>query len=804
MFRIKEMKHTRIKSKSDGAGVGLCRESGARAGLSGSRQIWVFGLVVLMTLNGKPTVGRSAAALSMQQAVKIRQVKVQGNQAVSAEEIFSVVRSRSGAVFNEKLISEDARRMVNLPQVAQVDWEASIVGSEVDVTFILQESAAMQSVKFVGNKTMKEEKLRKELDFGADEFLDDYMMQRGAEILEEYYHGKGYYYAHVTAEKQLEGDRGQVVYQIYEGSKVRVKQVRFENNESFGAFKLKSKIQTKGYFPIFSKGVLDEEKLQQDCVSLQGFYQEEGYLDAQVFCQVKPGKDQREVEVVFVVEEAVPYKVETILFSGNSDLSDNQLRKSLALEPGQILSQKRRLFAERAIQRAYGELGYIYATVFAEPQFTDREGEVKVVFHIVENQKFNLGQLLIQGNDKTKDKVIRRAFDFYDFMPGGIYNTDAMERGKDQLQASRMFGSVNVTPVGTASEERDALVTVTEADTGMLMFGVGVDTNSGVIGNIGIEQQNFDAARPPRSAREFLTGQSFTGGGQRLQLQFSPGTRVTTGHVNFYEPYLFDQPYYLDTDLMLFRRWRESYLEGRRGGNVTVGHRFSNQFSADISLRAENVKVSNLDKGAPADVWEVKGDNFLTSVKLGLNYRQTDNIYRPTDGYRMSTSYEQVGALGGEFTYGAVSGSVSYYRTIYMDLAERKTVWSSNVRGSQIVGAAPVFERYYAGGIGTLRGFDYRGVSPRGGRFDDPIGSDFLLLAGTEIVHPFLEDVIYGKLFCDSGLVDEGPYRVAAGFGLELWIPQMPIPMQFNFGFPVLFDDKDEKELFSFSMGFTF
>ncbi|MCP4710773.1 MAG: outer membrane protein assembly factor BamA [Planctomycetes bacterium] len=792
------------KSKSVLAGVGNHRGIVLGAGYFGGRQAILLSAVVLIMLSGVTSVRSSSGAESPQQAVKIRQVKIQGNQAVSSDRIFGVVRSRSGAVFNEQLISEDARRIVNLPQVAQVDWEASIVGSEVDVTFIIEESASMQSVKFVGNKSMKEAKLRKELDFGADEFLDDYLIQQGADILEDFYHGKGYYFAHVTAEKHLAGEQWQVLYEIYEGSKVRINKIRFENNESYGALKLKSKIQTKGYFPIFSKGVLDDEKLQQDCMSLQGFYQEEGYLDAEVFCELKPSKDQTQVEVVFVVEEAVPYKVGTILFSGNSDLPADQLMESVGLEQGQVLSQKRRLFAERAVKRVYGELGYIYTTVFAEPQFTDREGDVNVVFNIVEDEKFSLGQLLIQGNDKTKDKVIRRAFDFYDFMPGGLYNTDAMERARNQLLASRMFGSVNVTPSGIGANQRDALVTVTEADTGMFTFGVGVDTNSGVIGNVGIEQQNFDATRPPKSAREFLTGQSFTGGGQRLRFQFSPGTRVTTGHVNFYEPYLFDQPFYLDTDLMLYRRWRESYLEGRRGGHVTVGHRFSNQFSADVSLRAEKVKVSNLDRGAPADVWDVKGDNFLTSVKLGLNYRQTDNIYRPTDGYRMSTSYEQVGALGGEFAYGAVSGSVSYYRTVYMDLTERKTVWSSNVRGSQIIGDAPVFERFYAGGIGTLRGFDYRGVSPRGGAVDDPVGSDFLVLAGTEITHPFLEDVIYGKLFCDTGLVEEGPYRVAVGFGLELWIPAMPVPMQFNFGFPVLFDDKDEREVFSFSMGFTF
>ncbi|MCP4710335.1 MAG: hypothetical protein GY869_17065, partial [Planctomycetes bacterium] len=172
----------------------------------------MVGLFVAIVLICQPIGGHPGKARRPQQAVRIRQVRVQGNQAVSTDTIFNVVRSRAGAVFNEKLISEDARRIINLPQVSHVDWEANIVGSEVDVTFVIQESASMQSIRFVGNKSMKEKKLRKELDFGADDFLDDYLIQQGADVLTDFYHGKGFYHAHVTAEKQLVGDRWEVIY----------------------------------------------------------------------------------------------------------------------------------------------------------------------------------------------------------------------------------------------------------------------------------------------------------------------------------------------------------------------------------------------------------------------------------------------------------------------------------------------------------------------------------------------------------------------------------------------------------------
>lgn len=162
--------------------------------------------------------------------------------------------------------------------------------------------------------------------------------------------------------------------------------------------------------------------------------------------------------------------------------------------------------------------------------------------------------------------------------------------------------------------------------------------------------------------------------------------------------------------------------------------------------------------------------------------------------------------MGGDFSFAALSASGTIFRTIYEDILERKTVVAATARGSNIIGDAPLFERYYAGGIGSLRGFDYRGVSPRGGVKQDPIGSDYIFLAGAELTHPLYEEVIFGKMFCDTGLVSTGPYRVTVGFGLQLVVPQLfqMIPMHFDFGWPVIKGEQDDTRVFSFSFGMNF
>jgi len=745
----------------------------------------------------------------------IGQVRILGNQTIPANKILKQVRSRPGAAFDAELVSDDARRIMLMPQVRDVHWRVMPVGEQVDIVFEVSETPRVESVAFLGNKNIKTKTLAKELQFAKGDALDRFQINQGRDALAKAYHDKGYYFAEVNLNEKLLKETGKVVYVIEEGPKLRIRKRNFVGNEAVKTGKLKGKVKTNSYFPIFRKGRLDDDNLKQDTLALARYYHDEGYLDAQVFAEKQFNEDKTRVTVDFVISEGPRYRVASLRFDVTSlpsakkgRFSAEELADAADLAQGDVFTRERQIQAERSVKRLYGKEGYIFAQVKVMPEFTDEAGEVLVVVKIEENGSFKLGRLIVRGNYETQDKVVRRLFDHYDFLPGGIYDTEAAERARKRLLGGGLFESAEVRPIGALADERDALVEVKEARTGMILFGVGVDTNSGVMGNFMIEQRNFDASRPPKSLGELLRGEAFKGGGQRLRLSFSPGTRVTTGHINFHEPYLFDQPYYLDLDAFLFRRWRESYLERRRGGMVMLGHRFENDWSAEVSLRLEEIKVTDLDTNpdAPVDVQDVRGSNFLTSAKFGIGRNTTDNIFRPSQGYKVNAGWEQVGVLGGYFSFAALSAGGSIYHAIYEDITERKTVLAGHVGGRNIIGDAPVFERYYAGGIGSIRGFDYRGVSPRAGADDDPIGSDYLVEAGAELTHPLHEEVIFGKIFFDTALISEGPYRMTVGFGLELLVPQLfqMIPMHFDFGFPIASDEKDDQEVFSFSFGMSF
>ena len=752
-------------------------------------------VVSAQTAGGKRIIGR---------------VTVQGNEQVKAEHILRQVYSRSGAPLSEKLLSEDSRRIIIMPEILDVKWQVIPAGDKADIVFTVTEASRIGGLEIQGNKNIETDKLLKDLRFQADDFLDRYLVRLGAEAITQKYRDEGYYFAEARVDEKLLAEEGRVVYVVVEGPRVRIKKIRFEGNEAFAAGKLKSKISTKAYFPVFVNGRLDDEKLEQDLITLPAFYHDEGHLDARVFVRKEFNEDKTRLTLVFVIDEGPPYKVSDIAFLGNT-VPIEEITENLKLKNGDILTRERRILAKRAIDRSYGERGYIFANVGIEPRYTDTEGHVDVIFRIEEGKPYQLGRVIIQGNYQTQDKVVRRDFDHFGFLPGRLYDTAALSKAEKRLKGSGFFDKISVTPIGNAPDKRDALVEVTEGRTGLILFGVGVDTNSGLLGQFSIEQRNFDASNPPKSMTELFTGDAFVGGGQRLSLNLEPGTRVSRARLKFHEPYLFDQNNYMDLSLFLFRRGRESHLEERAGGMVALGHRFENDWSADVGVRAEMVEISDLEVDsigvtAPADVQDVEGRNFLTSLKFGVTCDKTDSFFRPSEGYKVRGSWEQAGALGGDFTYASVTTTLTGFRTIYMDLAERKTVWTNQIRAGHIMGAAPVFERFYAGGLGSLRGFDYRGVSPRQGPYRDPIGSEWLFLAASEITHPIHEEVLFAKLFCDSGVVSEGRYRVTVGFGVELLVPQLfqMIPMNFDFGFPILSDDEDDEQVFSFSLGMSF
>jgi outer membrane protein insertion porin family len=311
----------------------------------------------------------------------------------------------------------------------------------------------------------------------------------------------------------------------------------------------------------------------------------------------------------------------------------------------------------------------------------------------------------------------------------------------------------------------------------------------------------------PESSEEFWRGEAFRGAGQLFQIVLEPGTELQRYRVDFREPHLADSDISLSLSGFFFQRQRDSYDERRIGGNIGFGKEIREDLHAFLNLRMEAIDISDVDADAAEDVFDVEGNSTLTSAEVGLLKDTTDSIFFPTEGYRLRGSVEQAGALGGSYTFTRFELDGRRYWTVTQDVLDRRSVLAVRGHVGFISGDAPIFERFYAGGQGSLRGFEFRGVGPH--EADTFIGGDFLALASAEYSFPLFEKNLTGVFFLDTGTVEEdiglSTWRASAGFGIRFTVPFFgPVPFAFDFAVPIAKDDDDETQVFSFTIGTAF
>jgi outer membrane protein insertion porin family len=493
------------------------------------------------------------------------------------------------------------------------------------------------------------------------------------------------------------------------------------------------------------------------------------------------------------------------------------LAEGLKLEQGQPFNQQKLQADTQKITDKYGALGHIEAKISPDIQYREQPGEVDVVYDIKEGDPFYVGRILITGNHTTKDNVIRRELRLH---PGELFDTTAARRSESELRRTQLFlanyqagTGPTITPLGEGTNLRDISqpqrdvdveVRVDEAQTGRLLFGVGVNSDAGLLGNLIISEQNFDLFRWPASFGDFLAGDAFRGGGQEFRLEAAPGTQFSRYLISWREPHLLDSPYSLGLSGHFFQRNYREYDEERAGGTISIGHEFTDQIRGALGLRIENVNISDPDVPTPPDLLEVLGDNFLTALTLSLEHDTRDNPFIPSCGHFAQVAFEQG---FGDFSFPKVSLEGRQYWTV----TERIDGSGKNIlslRGT--VGFAgddtPMFERFFAGGFRNFRGFEFRGVGPS--VFDVHVGGEFMLLGSVEYQLPITaDDTLQMVFFSDFGTVEEdvriSDFRVTAGLGLRVIVPMLgPVPLAFDFAFPLHSADTDDEQVFSFFIGF--
>ena len=673
------------------------------------------------------------------------------------------------------------------------------------------ERSVVRSVQFVGNARFKDAALSKDVEIEVGSALDVFAVRQGREAILAKYRDAGYGHVTVTYDEPALA-RGEVIYTIEEGPRVRIRRIVFEGRQSLSQSELKKRIDSKTALLIFRQGVLDLDRVQSDVAHLERYYRDEGFLDARVSYRVDTGEKPGDLVLVFTIVEGTRYRIEEVRFEGNQTFSREELLLLIGSAVGKTVKLPKVEADRLAIQKRYGEIGYIYVVTRAVRVFSETPGLVIVTFKVEEGDQYRVGRVRVRGNARTKDKVVRRALDLYP--PDDLFNLTATRLAEDRLRQTKIFSSARVRPIGDEPGVRDVQMDVVETDSpGGMIFGLGVTSNAGLIGTIGLTIENFDLFDHPRSFGEFIRGQAFHGGGQKLRIEAQPGTQLTRFRLDFSEPYFLDRPLRFGTGVYLFSRGRDGYDERRVGGSVSLGKRFEQgplrRWSGEIALRGETVSAGNLDLLAARTIRDAEGTSALTSLKFSLVLDRTNNRFLPTSGDRIRLGYEQTGVFGGDFSYGKISAGYAWHRTTSTDLLDRKSVVSLRARTGVIVGDAPVYEHLYAGGIGSLRGFQFRGVGPREGLEDNAVGGNFMLLLSAEYAFPLVGELVRGVVFSDMGTVESGvtirDWRSSVGIGLRLQLEFLgPVPIEFDLAVPVTTGPDDDEQIFSFFIGTGF
>ncbi len=752
---------------------------------------------------GEPAAQQPAAEAAPQKPAQpphpsvITDVEIRGNQIVSTNTILSKMKIRKGVPLVQETVNDDLKRLYATGFFQDARFEVEEKPDGYKIILMVEEKPVIRKI-VVGDFTkFKEDKLRKELGVLEGQILDQRAVKQGVEKVRKLYRDKGFQFVSVDSEVELnkQTKEATLYIRIVEGEKYRIEKIKFEGVKSLPLKKVAKLLKTKRHYWL-SRGIFKEEVFQEDLERVLMFYQQEGYLDAKVSHRIDQNKAGKEITLTITVEEGQHYVVGEIKFKGNRLFPESEIWQVLDMLPGLTYSQYNLYKDLEKIRAYYFERGYMEARIVPDVRLNRDTGKVDVIYQIEEGDIVFVEKVIIRGNTKTRDMVIRRELRI---RPGERFDGAKIEKSKERLNNLGFFDEVTFdTEPGTEPNRRNIIFRVKEKRTGELSFGGGVSSVDGFVGFAEISQKNFDYLNFPR----------FTGGGQSLSVRARIGSISRDYNVSFVNPYIFNKPISFGMDLYnTFRNDRNvDFDETRTGAGFTLSKSFTDSIRVGTGYTLERVKLDDIADDAPSVVREFSGSNILSRFKLFSSYDTRDNVFNPTRGILISLSAELIGSfLGGDQDYYIAQTSLTKYWTFFKkhQLEYKIRFGVANEFGDS--DTVPVFDRFYAGGLGTVRGYNYRRVSPL--ENGDAVGGQTLAVTNLEYTFPVpYVDIVKGAMFVDVGEVDPdffkldfGGFAVSVGPGIKLKTPLGPVV--FYYGLPIMNrDTKNRNGRFEFSL----
>lgn len=734
----------------------------------------------------------------------------------------NTIRTGVGSAFSTTVANKDISLLARLGQFENPRVQVTeLPDTTIRVTYLMRLQPVIRDVQVVGNRAVSDESIRdivKDL-VGTSQSMDN--IKSYSDQVERMYKEKGYYAARVSFDRPALNSQGVLIFRVREGRQTSIADVRFEGNLTFTPKELSRGLKATA-FTIFEPNRVNDEDLTLDVGTILAFYRDRGYYAARVDKTLNVSPEGDEGIVTFVIDEGPVYTLRTVTAirreGDQGIMSDEQILGLLSIKPGDVYGKRAIDQSVQRVQDAYWTMGFADFDIFAREKRDPDSPQIDLLLHIAEGPFYRTGEIVISGNDITRQKVIRREVTL---QPGRPLDRTQERETFRRLRNSGLYAPqetrVTIQPASEDEPEyRDVLVEIHETNTGNFAAGGTVSSDGGLGARVSLTERNFDITNPPHSIDELFSG-AFRGGGQVFNIEASPGDRVQRYAISLGEPSLFDSNYSGTAAASLTQREYRQYDELKYGPSFSVGRRFGSRWVGKIPVRVQWSELSDIDTDAPVDYYDVADLSMLTSVGASLERRTLDNNARPSKGSVTEFSIEQIGLLGGDYDFTNFRAEHKVYIPILEDVLGRRTVLQVGGRVSYIpqdMDDVPVFERNFLGGQ-NFRGFALRGIGPRGIRNDtgtvgdDPVGGTFSFFLGAEVQQPIYEDVFALAFFVDSGTLNTDlsldNYRVSIGAGLRVIVPGLsPMPLAFDFGFPIMKEDYDEERLFTFSIDVPF
>jgi len=765
-----------------------------------------------------------AAAQTQQPAAPVFKVgsitiKFVGTANVNEQVVCANMQVREGGEFDDAMIDRDYRALYRTGLFEYIQIKQEPV-NDTTFNFIVEVTPKyrVRDVKFEGNVKEKTTRLEKEVKTRPNLALDERQAKDDVEKLRDFYQKAGYNQVQITHTIDLDraGGFGTVTFKIREGAKVKIADVKFTGNAHVKAAALKGEMDTKKWW-MFSwltgSGRFKDDTFEDDLDKLRDYYRELGYLDVEIgadkvhFDYPKPDKLLLTIEV----NEGRQYHVGEVAFSGNKLYSSTLLRRVARQKTGFVFTPSKLDKDTERLTDFYGKDGYIETRVHLTKKANTSTGNIDVEFQIQENERYNVESIVIEGNTKTKSTVILRELSLG---PGDVFSTVLEKISKLRLENTRFFDSVDVSEQDTAGNipgRRNMRVAVREGRTGNLTFGAGFSSLERATLFTEVSQSNFDL---------FNRHSFFQGDGQKFRLRLQLGSLSSEAVMSFEEPFLFQKQ--LRLGFSIFRTSSEYnstfYTEIDTGAEIYLSKRLFELVEGRVTYTYEVVDISSVTSTASSVIQDLAGSNALSKISFQLLRDTRDKIINTTNGnYLQVDTGVAGGPLGGSRINNFYSlefrGSQFFpvFETLQQVLSLRlqggviDSFGKSNqlypqknldgslsldANGNQIFFKPGVayYNKFYLGGPTTLRGFEFRDVSPRDSA-GEPIGGKTKLFFSAEysmdIVSPIRWALFYDAGFVNSGAYDFNPSHYNDNFGIGLRLQVAGSPLSLDFGIPL-------------------